>query len=59
MNNSILERLKNITPEEIEAVKQVLFPVNKSELPSNLDRIEALEEVVTILATEWFKCIIL
>ena len=59
MNNSILERLKNITPEEIEAVKQVLFPVNKSELPTNLDRIEALEEVVTILATEWFKCIIL
>lgn len=52
MNNSILERLKNITPEEIEAVKQVLFPVNKSELPTNLDRIEALEEVVTILATE-------
>ena len=59
MNNSILERLKNITPEEIKAVKQVLFPVNKSELPTNLDRIEALEEVVTILATEWFKCIIL
>lgn len=59
MNNSILERLKNITPEEIEAVKQALFPVNKSELPTNLDRIEALEEVVTILATEWFKCIIL
>ena len=59
MNNSILERLKNITPEEIEVVKQVLFPVNKSELPTNLDRIEALEEVVTILATEWFKCIIL
>ena len=57
MNNSILERLKNITPEEIEAVKQALFPVNKSELPTNLDRIEALEEVVTILATEWFKCI--
>ena len=59
MNNSILEKLKNITPEEIEAVKQALFPVNKSELPTNLDRIEALEEVVTILATEWFKCIIL
>lgn len=59
MNNSILERLKNITPEEIEAVKQVLFPANKSGLPTNLDRIEALEEVVTILATEWFKCIIL
>ena len=52
MNNSILERLKNITPEEIEAVKQVLFPANKSVLPTNLDRIEALEEVVTILATE-------
>ena len=59
MNNSILERLKKITPEDIEAVKQALFPVNKSELPTNLDRIEALEEVVTILATEWFKCIIL
>ena len=59
MNNSILEKLKNITPEEIEAVKQALFPANKSGLPTNLDRIEALEEVVTILATEWFKCIIL
>ena len=52
MNNSILEKLKNITPKEIEAVKQALFPVNKSGLPTNLDRIEALEEVVTILATE-------
>ena len=52
MNNSILEKLKNITHEEIEAIKQALFPANKSGLPTNLDRIEALEEVVTILATE-------